>query len=108
MTIPQAAIDAACEAYRHPKRMITNTSDGAHHDRMSAALEAAMPELLDQIEQLQAVVRDSHDNCTYQTRIAAVEKLHEGVPSSDPVADGLCNECYVPSPCPTIKAVHGE
>src|SRR5690625_5084349 len=43
-----------------------------------------------------------------QARLAAVEKLHEEVPSSDPVVDGLCDECYVPSPCPTLKAVRGE
>ena len=49
MTIPQTAVDAACEAYRHPKRMITNTSNGAHHDRMTAALEATMPHIRKQI-----------------------------------------------------------
>lgn len=57
--ISQPAIDAACEAYRHPKRMITNTSDGAHHDRMTAALEAAMPHIRTAIdEEIRLTVRD--------------------------------------------------
>lgn len=36
-----ARVEAACEAYRRPRRMLTNTSDGNHHDRMEAALAAA-------------------------------------------------------------------
>lgn len=47
--IPQAAVDAACDAYHRPKRMITNTAVGSHYDRMTAALEAAMPHLRKQI-----------------------------------------------------------
>jgi len=49
MTIPQAAVDAACDAYHRPGRMITNTAVGSHYDRMTAALEAAMPHLRKQI-----------------------------------------------------------
>ena len=43
--IPETAIQAACHAYRHPSRMVTNTSDGRHRDCMEAALEAALPNL---------------------------------------------------------------
>src|SRR5690625_2476104 len=43
--ISQAAVDAACDAYHRPKRMITNTAVGSHYDRMTAALEAAMPHI---------------------------------------------------------------
>ena len=49
MTIPQAAIDAACDVYHRPGRMITNTAVGSHYDRMTAALEAAMPHLRKQV-----------------------------------------------------------
>lgn len=45
MNIPEIAIEAACHAYRHPNRMVTNTSDGSHRDCMEAALEAALPHL---------------------------------------------------------------
>lgn len=80
-------------------------------------------ELLDRIEMLERehgemteVIEPQNEHireltkATYvqHARLAAVEKLHEEVPSSDPVVDGLCDECYVPSPCPTIKAVRGE
>ena len=43
--IPETAIQAACQAYRHPNRMVTNTRDGRHRDCMEAALEAALPHL---------------------------------------------------------------
>ena len=43
MTIPDEAVEAAVKAHRHPRRMLTNTSDGLAHDRMDAALEAALP-----------------------------------------------------------------
>lgn len=37
----EARIEAACEAYKNPRRMVTNTSDGRHRDCMEAAMEAA-------------------------------------------------------------------
>ena len=43
MQIPDEAVEAAVKAHRHPRRMLTNTSDGLAHDRMDAALEAALP-----------------------------------------------------------------
>ena len=45
MIIPEPVIEAACHAYRHPNRMVTNTSDGRHRDCMEAALEAALPHI---------------------------------------------------------------
>lgn len=39
--VQQARIEAACEAYKNPRRMVTNTTDGRHRDCMEAALEAA-------------------------------------------------------------------
>ena len=48
-SIPQPAVDAACDAYHRPGRMITNTAVGSHYDRMTAALEAALPHIRKQV-----------------------------------------------------------
>ena len=39
------AIEAAVEAFKHPRRMVTNTSDGNQYDRMEAAIEVALKEM---------------------------------------------------------------
>ena len=43
MAIPQEAVEAACNAFQHPNRMLLNTSDGNRKGRLEAALEAALP-----------------------------------------------------------------
>lgn len=111
--VAAAAIHAATpglSAHR-PWPELTNPEQGRYRRAATAALEAAMPELLDQIEQLQAVVRDQHDDCTYQARIAAVEKWHQPLPYYDVPTKYYCKECgpnHSLYPCRTIKAARGE
>ena len=38
-------VEAAVEAFKNPRRMVTNTSDGNMSDRMEAAIEAALKEM---------------------------------------------------------------
>ena len=45
MTIPQEAVEAACNAFQRPNRMLVNTSDGNLKGRLEAAFEAAEPHL---------------------------------------------------------------
>lgn len=66
---------------------------------------ARVLELLDQIEQLQAVVRDQHDDCVYQARLAAVAEMHVPPPGLGPA---YCTECDQLHPCDTTKAARGE
>lgn len=43
--IPQEAVEAACNAFQRPNRMLINTSDGNLKGRLEAAFEAAEPHL---------------------------------------------------------------
>ena len=43
--IPQEAMEAACNAFQRPNRMLINTSDGNLKGRLEAAFEAAEPHL---------------------------------------------------------------
>ena len=45
MAIPQEAVEAACNAFQRPNRMLINTSDGNLKGRLEAAFEAAEPHL---------------------------------------------------------------
>ena len=45
------AVDAALDAYKRPRRMLVNTSDGGQHNRMEAALDAALPFIREQLAQ---------------------------------------------------------
>ena len=45
MNIPEEAIEAACNAFQRPNRMLINTSDGNLKGRLEAAFEAAEPHL---------------------------------------------------------------
>lgn len=88
--IHEARIEAACEAYKNPRRMVTNTSDGRHRDCMEAALEAA--DAVVTVEQIAEVVRDADvrwniaessdgpfDPRTHSEAIAeAIQRLYRG------------------------------
>ena len=43
--LPQEAVEAACNAFQRPNRMLVNTSDGNLKGRLEAAFEAAEPHL---------------------------------------------------------------
>ena len=45
MNIPEEAIEAACNAFQRPNRMLINTSDGNLKGRLEAAFEEAEPHL---------------------------------------------------------------
>ena len=49
MTIPQEAVEAACNAFQRPNRMLVNTSDGNLMGRLEAAFEVALPHIEKQI-----------------------------------------------------------
>ena len=43
--IPQEALEAACNAFQRPNRMLVNTSDGNLKGRLEAAFEVALPHI---------------------------------------------------------------
>ena len=56
--IPQEAVEAACNAFQRPNRMLVNTSDGNLKGRLEAALEAALPAIEKEIRaQIAAEIR---------------------------------------------------
>src|SRR5690625_4079641 len=103
--ISQAAVDAARQVLLDEGCLDDEHYPGYRDSVVTTALEAAMPELLDQIEQLQAVVRDQRDDSVYQTRLAAVEEMHVPQPGLGPA---YCTECDQLHPCDTTKAARGE
>ena len=62
--LPQEAVEAACNAFQRPNRMLVNTSDGNLMGRLEAAFEAALPHIEKEIRaQVAADIWDYWDAC---------------------------------------------
>ena len=62
--IPQEAVEAACNAFQRPNRMLVNTSDGNLMGRLEAAFEAALPHIEKEIRaQVAADIWEYWDAC---------------------------------------------
>ena len=62
--LPQEAVEAACNAFQRPNRMLVNTSDGNLMGRLEAAFEAALPHIEKEIRaQVAADIWECWDAC---------------------------------------------
>ena len=62
--LPQEAVEAACNAFQRPNRMLVNTSDGNLMGRLEAAFEAALPHIEKEIRaQVAADIWEYCDAC---------------------------------------------
>ena len=62
--LPQEAVEAACNAFQRPNRMLVNTSDGNLMGRLEAAFEAALPHIEKEIRaQVAADIWEYWDAC---------------------------------------------
>ena len=62
--IPEEAVEAACNAFQRPNRMLVNTSDGNLMGRLEAAFEAALPHIEKEIRaQVAADIWEYWDAC---------------------------------------------
>lgn len=62
--LPQEAVEAACNAFQRPNRMLVNTSEGNLMGRIEAAFEAALPHIEKEIRaQVAADIWEYWDAC---------------------------------------------
>ena len=62
--LPQEAVEAACNAFQRPNRMLVNTSQGNLAGRLEAAFEAALPHIEKEIRaQVAADIWEYWDAC---------------------------------------------
>lgn len=93
MKITDEMIEAAKEAYRKPRLMIPNTSEGSLTTRINSALEAALavaPEPVDHSELIEEVreARDSRDGTTI-SKLAEVEAERDALQAKLDDVNGL-------------------